>query len=80
MHGTIASILNCNVLKRHYKKMKHMKKITPLLIFILCYINIMAQNQVSKPEVKRPVYFDVSPPLRDLVKTVPKKKLNRPTA
>ena len=56
--------------------MKHMKKITPLLIFILCYINIMAQNQVSKPEVKRPVYFDVSPPLRDLVKTVPEKADN----
>jgi hypothetical protein len=44
---------------------------TPLyLILLIIVANIsFAQNDASKPIVQRPVYFDVSPPLRDLAKT-----------
>lgn len=52
-----------------------MKKIlTMLLCGSLAFGSVMAQTEPPlKPQVFRPVYFDVSPPLRDLVKTAPQK-------
>jgi hypothetical protein len=44
-----------------------MKKISFLLF--LCFtgfLTLAQQFQISRPSVKRPVYFDVSPPLRDM--------------
>lgn len=52
-----------------------MKKCVSLLlslIFLFSFSNGFAQNVASKPEVKHPVYFDVSPPLRDMAKSLPK--------
>ena len=54
-----------------------MKKIISLLgIFCLIIATGFAQNDVSKPIVQKPVYFDVSPPLRDMVKYAPTKADN----
>ena len=47
-----------------------------LLVFVLFGINVFAQTETLKPEVKHPVYFDVSPPLRDMVKIAPEKADN----
>lgn len=43
---------------------------------ILSNVNVLAQNDASKPEVKYPIYFDVSPPLRDMVQNSPKEADN----
>lgn len=43
-----------------------MKIIFSLLFVFLCVYVSLAQDEISKPEIKRPVYFDVSPPLRDM--------------
>jgi len=37
---------------------------------------VFAQNEASKPIVQKPVYFDISPPLRDMVKYAPEKADN----
>ncbi|MEI7491194.1 MAG: T9SS type A sorting domain-containing protein [Bacteroidota bacterium] len=52
-----------------------MKKIITLLIFFSLTIGIvMAQKEpAAKVQVSKCVYFDVSPPLRDMLKTVPPK-------
>jgi len=51
-----------------------MKKIFLLLgVFCLIITVGFAQNGPSKPIVQKPVYFDVSPPLRDMVKYAPAK-------
>jgi hypothetical protein len=58
-------------------KQKHMKKILTLLgVVLLVANNGFAQTDVSKPIVQQPVYFDVSPPLRDMVKSMPPKADN----
>ena len=45
-----------------------MKKIIYFLGVLILYSSFsVAQNDVSKPIVRKPVYFDVSPPLRDMV-------------
>lgn len=49
-----------------------MKKYISLLIFLFSCINIDFA-QVLKPAILKPIYFDVSPPLRDMVKTQPPK-------
>jgi hypothetical protein len=46
------------------------------LAFVLFCMNVSAQQDAIKPEVKHPVYFDVSPPLRDMVKNSPEKADN----
>jgi hypothetical protein len=38
------------------------------LVFLFSVNMLFAQSEASKPIVSRPVYFDVSPPLRDMVK------------
>ena len=49
-----------------------MKKIVAVVAVCFCIIqSIKAQNDVSGPMVQQPVYFDVSPPLRDMVKDLP---------
>jgi len=54
-----------------------MKKIISLLgVFCLFFTTGYSQNDVSKPIVQGPVYFDVSPPLRDMVKYAPAKADN----
>lgn len=52
-----------------------MKKVLSLLMVPLFAISVSAQNdqEVLKPSVDMPVYFDISPPLRDMVKTLPAK-------
>ncbi|MCX6249750.1 MAG: PKD domain-containing protein [Bacteroidetes bacterium] len=48
-----------------------MKKISLLVIISLTLLgNVIGQNQLNKPTlIAKPVYFDVSPPLRDMVAT-----------
>lgn len=41
---------------------------TFMMAFLICVNMIYAQTGGSRPIVSKPVYFDVSPPLRDLVK------------
>jgi hypothetical protein len=54
-----------------------MKKILSLVGILSLFITAgFAQNDVSKPIVHKPVYFDVSPPLRDMVKYAPRKADN----
>ncbi|MCK9219657.1 MAG: T9SS type A sorting domain-containing protein [Bacteroidales bacterium] len=54
-----------------------MKKTQLILLLPLMSINfLIAQNDVLKPTVDRPVYFDVSPPLRDMA-TFPIAKADR---
>jgi Secretion system C-terminal sorting domain len=48
-----------------------------LLLLILSFLLLTAYSFAQTgPEINKPVYFDVSPPLRDLVKTVPDKADN----
>ncbi|MGA3012834.1 MAG: T9SS type A sorting domain-containing protein [Bacteroidales bacterium] len=52
-----------------------MKRIFALLfslILILSCISVYAQKEAIKPEIKHPVYFDISPPLRDMPVLLPK--------
>ncbi len=51
-----------------------MKKLFLLFLLVIAGMNFLsAQNQPLKPEVAYPVYFDISPPLRDMIKTaIPK--------
>ena len=46
------------------------------LALVLAGINVFAQKDALKPEVIHPVYFDISPPLRDMVKIAPEKADN----
>src|SRR5271157_2611631 len=46
------------------------------LLLLLFSINATAQNEPLKPVVQHPVYFDISPPLRDMVKVAPGKADN----
>jgi hypothetical protein len=49
-----------------------MKKALAVLLLPFLGLSIAAAQEVTlKPTVSRPVYFDVSPPLRDMVKQVP---------
>ncbi len=49
-----------------------MKKVTfVLLLMLFCAAFSFAQNNVTGPIVQSPVYFDISPPLRDMVKNLP---------
>ncbi|MEI6684422.1 MAG: T9SS type A sorting domain-containing protein [Bacteroidota bacterium] len=51
-----------------------MKKFYLLFMLIVVGMNFsFAQNQGLKPEVAYPVYFDISPPLRDMIKVAPGK-------
>jgi|GEM_PF-293264 len=51
-----------------------MKKVSlSLLLLVFCACFSFGQNNISGPIVQYPVYFDVSPPLRDMVKYPPKK-------
>jgi hypothetical protein len=52
--------------------MKKIVSLLLLLIFFFSFIDVFTQNVAGKPEVKHPVYFDVSPPLRDMAKILPK--------
>lgn len=47
-----------------------------LLFLLLFGFKATAQNEPLKPVVQHPVYFDVSPPLRDMVKAAPEKADN----
>jgi len=54
-----------------------MKKfIAMFMLLALGMSTTIAQKEVLKPEVAYPVYFDVSPPLRDMVKYAPAKADN----
>jgi len=49
-----------------------MKKLLVLVMVIIALVpSLFAQTQNPVPKVMKPVYFDVSPPLRDLVKRPP---------
>jgi len=51
-----------------------MKKFYLLFMLFVVGMNFsFAQNQGLKPEVAYPVYFDISPPLRDMIKVAPGK-------
>jgi hypothetical protein len=54
------------------------QSVTYITLFVLSLFctKVSAQNEASKPEVIYPVYFDVSPPLRDMVKIAPEKADN----
>ncbi len=56
--------------------MKKAITLVNLLAFILLSITGIAQNGSSKPQVMHPVYFDVSPPLRDMVRLSPNEKID----
>ena len=47
-----------------------------LLLILFCLTSAVYSFAQTGPEIFKPVYFDVSPPLRDLVKTVPEKADN----
>ncbi len=47
-----------------------------LLLILFCILSAGYSFGQTGPEIFKPVYFDVSPPLRDLVKTVPEKADN----
>lgn len=47
-----------------------------ILLFYCVSMGFSQQKEVLKPVVSRPVYFDISPPLRDMIKTFPKKADN----
>jgi hypothetical protein len=49
--------------------------VSSLVLFLFSSYGF-AQKETLKPEVQRPVYFDVSPPLRDMVKITPEKADN----
>ena len=44
-----------------------------LLLLVFCVQYSIGQNNITGPIVQTPVYFDVSPPLRDMVKYLPQK-------
>ena len=48
------------------------KKLFVFLLLLFCGSFAFSQNNVTGPIVQMPVYFDVSPPLRDMVKNLPK--------
>ena len=51
-----------------------MKKVSFALLMMVLWINYsFTQNNISAPIVQMPVYFDVSPPLRDMVQRNPHK-------
>ena len=51
-----------------------MRKISFILIMLIfCVQYSFGQNNITGPIVQTPVYFDVSPPLRDMVKNLPQK-------
>jgi Secretion system C-terminal sorting domain len=54
--------------------MKKASLIISMLVF--CTYFSFGQNDISGPIVQYPVYFDVSPPLRDIVKNLPPKADN----
>ncbi len=37
-----------------------------LILLLFCITGVSAQTEGLKPEIKHPIYFDVSPPLRDI--------------
>jgi len=47
------------------------KHLTIFLSFLLLVVYAFAQEEVSKPIVIKASYFDISPPLRDMVKILP---------
>jgi len=47
-----------------------------IVVILLCLLSTTYSFAQTGPEVIKPVYFDVSPPLRDLVKTIPLKADN----
>jgi len=49
------------------------KSFTFILLFLMCVHWSFAQQESPKPVVDRPVYFDISPPLRDMVNLGPEK-------
>ena len=55
-----------------------MKKILSFLLLPLLALNLFGQNkeEILKPTVDLPVYFDISPPLRDMIKHPPVKADN----
>ena len=53
-----------------------MKKIFPLIAIVFCIHFAFGQNMATGPIVRYPIYFDVSPPLKDMVKIVPPKADN----
>ena len=54
-----------------------MKKIFSLLLVLGFSMHFaFGQNNITGPIVQYPVYFDVSPPLRDMVKNLPVKSDN----
>ena len=54
-----------------------MKKTFILAFLMVLWMNFsFAQNEALKPTVSYPVYFDISPPLRDMVKYAPAKADN----
>jgi hypothetical protein len=55
------------------RKIEPMKNVPFIFLLLLCCINYsFAQDNVSGPIVQMPVYFDVSPPLKDMVKYLPR--------
>ncbi len=47
------------------------KKFTNLLLSFFAVTSLWSQNEVLKPMTDKPVYFDISPPLRDMVQLAP---------
>ncbi len=70
--------LNFNHLSKNRSITKHMKKIVYLLIFLFSSVTLgfSQQKEDLKPVVTKPIYFDVSPPLRDMVNQLHKKTDN----
>lgn len=58
----------CPVKTRSFKMKKYYLSV---VCFALALAGATAQESSPKPVVARPVYFDVSPPLRDMVKETP---------
>jgi hypothetical protein len=52
--------------------MKNVIQIIISLAFVLLSISAFAQKETIKPEIKHAVYFDVSPPLRDIPILLPR--------
>jgi hypothetical protein len=51
-----------------------MRKSIILIVMVLMGINLSyAQQEASRPVVDQPVYFDISPPLRDMINLAPEK-------
>jgi hypothetical protein len=56
--------------------MKKAKTFFSSLALVLLCMTALGQQEAIGPIVRRPVYFDVSPPLRDMVKTTPEQADN----